>query len=288
MPNLSPEQRLAEIKSAIAYVMNSTFDRKCADCIQAVLHELMRYVDWANQDAPAAPAKDAQIATLQAENLRLFDLVRHQRHELHKAELITNEEYASLMTDPRADGPGSPSPRRIESYDQMRSKLATLGKTCRGMREALSYMVQKSEWVSELPGTQWADDQDLSQEVHWLNEARKEGVAALAVAETEAEQRARENAEKAAEYDKLLEQYGDPEGNIATLTDLVNTYRNDCEHAWGLSGKSFQKAQRYDYLKQYAAIEARGNDLPPLSCLSATADEVIDALRAAAKEATNG
>ncbi len=58
---------------------------------------------------------------------RLFDLVRYQRSELFEAELITEEEYSWLLSEsPLAKGSGSPSPRRLESYDQIRAKLKPL------------------------------------------------------------------------------------------------------------------------------------------------------------------
>jgi hypothetical protein len=58
---------------------------------------------------------------------RLFDLVRYQRGELFEADLITEEEYSWLLSEsPLAKGSGSPSPRRLESYDQVRAKITPL------------------------------------------------------------------------------------------------------------------------------------------------------------------
>lgn len=61
-------------------------------------------------------------------HVRLFDLVRQQRVELHEQNLISDEEYAWLSGGPMAISPkgGSPSVERLEDYDQMRSKLAVL------------------------------------------------------------------------------------------------------------------------------------------------------------------
>ncbi len=57
-------------------------------------------------------------------NVRLFDLVRFMRSELHEAELITDEEYAWLcMGCAMAKGQGSPSPRRLEDYDEIRDRM---------------------------------------------------------------------------------------------------------------------------------------------------------------------
>jgi len=54
-------------------------------------------------------------------HVRLFDLVRYQRSELHRAELITDEEYTWLCTGPMAMSPkgGSPSRQRLEDYDEL-------------------------------------------------------------------------------------------------------------------------------------------------------------------------
>jgi hypothetical protein len=57
-------------------------------------------------------------------NVRLFDLVRFMRSELHEAELITDEEYSWLLSEsPMTKGKGSPSPRRLEDYDEIRAKM---------------------------------------------------------------------------------------------------------------------------------------------------------------------
>ncbi len=55
-------------------------------------------------------------------NKRLFDLVRYQRSELLEAGLITDDEYLYILADaPLAQGAGSPSPRRLEDYDQVKA-----------------------------------------------------------------------------------------------------------------------------------------------------------------------
>lgn len=62
-------------------------------------------------------------------HVRLFDLVRQQRAELHAADLITEEEYAWLSGGSSyaqdAHG-GSPSPRRLEDYDKLRATITAL------------------------------------------------------------------------------------------------------------------------------------------------------------------
>lgn len=59
-------------------------------------------------------------------NVRLFDLVRYMRSELHQADLINDSEYfwlcaeAELATSPEG---GSPSRDRLEDYDELREQL---------------------------------------------------------------------------------------------------------------------------------------------------------------------
>lgn len=64
-------------------------------------------------------------------NVRLFDLVRYMRKELHEAELITDEEYSWLLSVAEfasCEEGGSPSPRRLEDYDDLRKKLQEVSK----------------------------------------------------------------------------------------------------------------------------------------------------------------
>lgn len=58
-------------------------------------------------------------------HVRLFDLVRYQRAELHQADLIDEDEYAWLCshTFPNDPKQGSPSPRRLEDYDELKAQL---------------------------------------------------------------------------------------------------------------------------------------------------------------------
>ena len=71
-------------------------------------------------------------------NTRLFDLVRYMRFELHEAELITDEEYAWICAEaPMAKGQGSPSPRRLEDYDEIRAAARKLSDAYLRIREKL-------------------------------------------------------------------------------------------------------------------------------------------------------
>lgn len=74
-------------------------------------------------------------------NVRLFDLVRYMRSELHAADLITDEEFTWLCADApmaNSDAGGSPSPRRLEDYDELRDKIAFLKLRALGAIEAAS------------------------------------------------------------------------------------------------------------------------------------------------------
>ena len=70
-------------------------------------------------------------------NVRLFDLVRFMRSELHEAELITDQEYGWLCAEaPMAKGQGSPSPRRLEDYDELRAKMKRMESALKGIIKA--------------------------------------------------------------------------------------------------------------------------------------------------------
>lgn len=71
---------------------------------------------------------------------RMWDLVRYQRSELLDVGLITIHEYgelASLETQ-NSPGQGSPSARRLESYDEMRQRLDALELANKQLREELA------------------------------------------------------------------------------------------------------------------------------------------------------
>lgn len=94
---------------------------------RAVGHAVM----YSDRLLPLIPRIEAAITAPAAinTNLRLFDLVRQMRSELHQADLITDEEYAWLSgwaaMAHSPDG-GSPSPRRLEDYDRVRDELVAL------------------------------------------------------------------------------------------------------------------------------------------------------------------
>lgn len=78
---------------------------------------------------------------------RMWDLVRVQRHALLDANLITRDEYAELLAAETSSQPGtgSPSPRRLESYDEVRAKLEQAETTAAQLREAIRPLVEFAE-----------------------------------------------------------------------------------------------------------------------------------------------
>ncbi len=82
-------------------------------------------------------------------SVRLFDLVRFMRSELHQANLITDEEYAWLcMEAPLAQSPvgGSPSPRRLEDYDQLRIRMSEI----EADKARLDWLMEMAQWHTPL------------------------------------------------------------------------------------------------------------------------------------------
>lgn len=66
---------------------------------------------------------------------RLWDLARFCRVELLDADLITTDEYAELVSD--SDGRG-----RLETYDQLRSRVAELATASRDVLASI-------EWIAD-------------------------------------------------------------------------------------------------------------------------------------------
>lgn len=79
-------------------------------------------------------------------NKRLFDLVRYQRSELLEAGLITEDEYLYILSDaPLAKGGGSPSPRRLEDYDQVKASYMEALELCERSKNTAV-----NKWVARL------------------------------------------------------------------------------------------------------------------------------------------
>ncbi len=99
----------------------------CKTCLRSELESEKRRADES--------AKKQPINT----HVRLFDLVRFMRSELHQAELITDEEYMALCAGPMAlsHRGGSPSRQRLEDYDELAVKLTTLQAKLDGAKGAL-------------------------------------------------------------------------------------------------------------------------------------------------------
>lgn len=74
---------------------------------------------------------ESQLEQLRAERVRLLDLVRYCRHQLHEEGLITADDLAALLEV------GPESARRLESYDDLRSRLAQVEQERNDLREQL-------------------------------------------------------------------------------------------------------------------------------------------------------
>jgi hypothetical protein len=91
-----------------------------------------KFSTWVTHAMARAERAEAEVTELKKKqpintHVRLFDLVRYMRAELQEQDLITSEEYSWLCYEsPMANSPkgGSPSPRRLEDYDELRAELA--------------------------------------------------------------------------------------------------------------------------------------------------------------------
>lgn len=105
-------------------------------CVRAKMQQIERERDEARE----------QIASCAINtNVRLFDLVRYMRSELHQASLITDEEYSWLCNGcEMANSPqgGSPSPRRLEDYDVMSEQLEAMREAIREAHEAFKNVME--------------------------------------------------------------------------------------------------------------------------------------------------
>lgn len=129
----------------------------------SVQMQLRGYKDWELGDL----AERAYLHRVKAENERLYDLVRYQRHELHTAGLITNEEYADLLEN-GSTGPGAThqgSVARLEGYDAMRGERDAAVAYAAEIKKALTNLLETSAVITK-PG---ADDCFVDLQIIALN-----------------------------------------------------------------------------------------------------------------------
>ena len=135
-------------------------------------------------------------------NVRLFDLVRYMRSELHQASLITDAEYSWLCNGcEMANSPqgGSPSPRRLEDYKMLAcqsKRNAELQKQleatkayaerCKQDCINLSFAIDRIDYVCGEPNEMEVSDYALHQDEKHVVERVKEQLAALREAIREA------------------------------------------------------------------------------------------------------
>lgn len=113
--------------------MSDQLDRPLADTVT--------YKGVRLSEVPKMAAKikrlEGELAEARKPNQRLYDLVRHQRMELHEAELVTDEEYIKLAKDHSAVA-------RLEDYDAIKAQLDQ----ARKRRETLAALLNAaSGWI---------------------------------------------------------------------------------------------------------------------------------------------
>lgn len=129
-------------KSTLAKMVQETLTRHgirskitgCEDEVPWVLtknwRKRIQNLKGKHVDIETANAAEGSAAPkLAIQDVRLFDLVRYARSYLHESELITDEEYTWLCSDAplaRSAEGGSPSPRRLEAYDAVRTRLTRM------------------------------------------------------------------------------------------------------------------------------------------------------------------
>lgn len=85
---------------------------------------------------------------------RAWDLLRQVRSELHDQDLISDDEYASLVTD------APDAPRRLESYDEQAKRLAKSQAEVERLRDALKRIVPLGGAAGTFAEQQlWTDEQ---------------------------------------------------------------------------------------------------------------------------------
>jgi hypothetical protein len=111
-------------------VSEQTFEARVADLARSAM-SLPDVLAIAREADETVKALNRRIDALQkakpaflTDYQRMWDLVRYKRSALHDAGLITDTEFALLVS--AEDGGGSPSPRRLETYDALRRQVETL------------------------------------------------------------------------------------------------------------------------------------------------------------------
>ena len=112
--------------------------------------------------------QSGRIAELEKALLRMTDLVRYQRHELHTTGLITDEEYARLVQHEGAVA-------RLEGYDAIEKALAEAQSK---LREQAIRIADQTAWILE--NDHAADIERLTKELAEAQQARERAEAQVA------------------------------------------------------------------------------------------------------------
>ena len=152
-------------------------------------------------------------------NQRLADLVRHQRHALHDAGLISDDEYAEILQDPVAVD-------SLEDYDALRRKQADIMQANRMAQVLLDQswaeVAELKAEVERLRGWQRFDGESLSELNNLLTEARRE----MAELRTD-----RELVELRRRGDDLLKKNNDEKAQLWAVCKQVDYWRLKAELA---------------------------------------------------------
>lgn len=133
----TPEQDHAAIlKACYGFIGSMEITRKALKAIRSALSKGMQH---SRKDLEALlPRLETEMQQCKLDhkgpahinsNIRLFDLVRYSRNDLHHGQLISDEEYFWLCAEAEhATAPegGSPSRQRLEDYDELRNQLSLL------------------------------------------------------------------------------------------------------------------------------------------------------------------
>ena len=161
-----PEERIAQVVLMVTQIAASRWGDICL-VPEHVRTDLRAHVEWPWPEAwPSMTWREFSEALALARSSeatrkpafatdyqRMWDLCRHQRAELLDANLITREEFSSLLSDETASKPGqgSPSARRLEIYDELRATSATLLKE----RDELDALHQEANALARRNFDRW-------------------------------------------------------------------------------------------------------------------------------------
>lgn len=131
VPDITEDQK-AVLSSASGFIGAMEIARKAIKVMKDALRQGMAHSRKSMEES--LPRLESELKQCRLDhqgpvhinsNVRLFDLVRFMRSELHQAELVSDEEYSWLCAESELatqPGGGSPSRARLEDYDELEAK----------------------------------------------------------------------------------------------------------------------------------------------------------------------